>query len=211
MIDWLVQNKEWVFSGVGVLVLGGLGKLLYDRFHRRGLPPASRGLAIDHAHPVGRSASGSTVVINASTSVAPTTVLEKNTTGALGDWLNATVRIRIGEYYSVQAGSFPVRVEVTDIRMASIRAEVDGRVADELAVELHVSLGGAVVRGGASTVEVSTNKYLVPRFQYDQGLRSLYFVSTTEHRSIFLLVSVIHINSHDRCADISIVKAAISG
>jgi hypothetical protein len=39
MIDWLLQNKEWVFSGIGVLILGGLGKLLYARLHRRMLPP----------------------------------------------------------------------------------------------------------------------------------------------------------------------------
>jgi hypothetical protein len=240
MIDWLLQNKEWVFSGIGVLILGGLGKLLFDRLHRRGLLSASGGMAIDPApksagaasgpavgmqgsasvsggvvidpaQQVDRSRAGPAVVIRGSANVAPTTVLEKNTTGALGDWLNATVRIRIGDYYSVQAGNFLVRVEVTDIRMASIRAEIGGGVTDELAVELHVSLGGAVVRGGPETVQVSTNQYLVPRFQYDQSLRSLYFVSTTNHRSIFFFVSVTHINTHDGCADISLVKAAVSG
>jgi hypothetical protein len=132
-------------------------------------------------------------------------------TGALEDWLNATVRIRIGDYYSVQAGNFPLRVEVTDIRMAKIRAEIGGGITDELAVELHVSLGGAVVYGGAGTVQVSTNKYLVPRFQFDQSPRALYLVSTKDHRSLFFCVSVTHINAHDGCADVSIVKTSISG
>jgi hypothetical protein len=95
--------------------------------------------------------------------------------------------------------------------MTRVPPEVGRDAADELAVELYVTLGGVVIRGGASVVEVSTNKYLVPRTQYDEGLRSLYFVSTTDHRSIFFFVSVIHINAHDGCADIRIVKAAISG
>ena len=31
MIDWLVNNKEWFFSGVGVLILTWLGAWLFHR------------------------------------------------------------------------------------------------------------------------------------------------------------------------------------
>ena len=85
---------------------------------------------------------------------------------------------------------------------------------DELAVELYVDLGGAVVRGGASTVEVSVNKYLVPRVEDDEGLRSIYFFYATDPATdqycTFLRICVTHINFHDGCADINIVKLSVS-
>jgi hypothetical protein len=28
MIDWLITNKEWVFSGIGILILSGVTKLI---------------------------------------------------------------------------------------------------------------------------------------------------------------------------------------
>lgn len=31
MIHWINDNKEWIFSGIGVVIVGGIGKLIFDR------------------------------------------------------------------------------------------------------------------------------------------------------------------------------------
>jgi histone H3/H4 len=35
MIDWLITNKEWVFSGIGILILSGVTKFIIHIFKKR--------------------------------------------------------------------------------------------------------------------------------------------------------------------------------
>ena len=140
--------------------------------------------------------------------VAQTPVLHKNTTGILKEWLNTTVRIRMGDYYTLEASS-PMRIEVTDIRTALIPDKYSKGTEERLAVELDVGLGGALVYGGARTVKVNVNKYLVPRVEFHESAESIYAFYTTDHWFSFFRISVTHINSHDRCADVSIVSLSV--
>ena len=39
MIDWIIQNKEWIFSGIGAVFLAGIFGWLFKRKH----PPAATG------------------------------------------------------------------------------------------------------------------------------------------------------------------------
>ncbi len=31
ILDWVVQNKQWLFSGVGIVIVSWLGRLIYRR------------------------------------------------------------------------------------------------------------------------------------------------------------------------------------
>jgi hypothetical protein len=35
MIDWILDNKEWLFSGIGVTLLGGVAYLIRNLFKRK--------------------------------------------------------------------------------------------------------------------------------------------------------------------------------
>jgi hypothetical protein len=35
MIDWIIENKEWIFSGVGVLCITGITRFLKYRFNKK--------------------------------------------------------------------------------------------------------------------------------------------------------------------------------
>lgn len=36
-MEWIMQNKDWIFSGIGVMLLGGIWGLFRKRKHDRGL------------------------------------------------------------------------------------------------------------------------------------------------------------------------------
>lgn len=38
MMDWLSQNREWVFSGIGIFILGGVGAIIKYVLKRKKLP-----------------------------------------------------------------------------------------------------------------------------------------------------------------------------
>ena len=129
----------------------------------------------------------------------------------LNEWLNGTVRIRIGDYYSCSDEAIsPIRIEVTDIRTALIPDKYSSGAKEELGVELAVRLGGGMVYGGARTVYVGVNKYLMPRLEHDESAESIYAFHTTDQWFSFFRISITHINSHDRCADVSIVRLSAS-
>lgn len=35
MIEWLVENKEWIFSGAGVAIIAWILNVIYGKSHRR--------------------------------------------------------------------------------------------------------------------------------------------------------------------------------
>jgi hypothetical protein len=83
MINWILLNKEWLFSGLGLAIVAGLAKLLYSSLHRRALPPVPKGTAPSgpgQAVMIPSAIQTTTLVMPRFTSAVPTTVLQKSTT-----------------------------------------------------------------------------------------------------------------------------------
>jgi hypothetical protein len=194
-----MHTIEWIFAGIGVPVLIGICAWLYKKFHRS--PPS---ISQSPANPVAPAVQ---VVVPSGTS--KTALLHKNTSASLDHWLDVTVRIRKGDYYSVEAGYRKIRIEVTDIRTAPIPDKWGGHVKDQLAVELSVTTGGAVLYGGASTVFVAVNKFLVPTLEFEESAESIYAFHNKDGYSSFTRISVTHINTYDGCADVSLVDLSV--
>jgi hypothetical protein len=47
-MDWLLQNKEWFFSGVGVLVLGWIGKVMTAKRDAPASPQPSQSVVVNN-------------------------------------------------------------------------------------------------------------------------------------------------------------------
>lgn len=193
-----MHTIEWVFSGVGVLVLSWIGLLILGKFKR---PPPSIPRSTESLSPA------APVIVPSA--AAKTTLLHKSTSASLDHWLDETVRIRKGDYHSVKASYRTIRIEVTDIRMAPISDKFGMHTKDKLAVELYVNLGGGVLYGGTSTVFVDVNKFLVPCLEFEEGAESLFFFLNKDSYCSFMRISVTHINAHDGCADISLVDLSV--
>lgn len=39
MLGWIVNNAEWIFSGIGVVVIGALARFIYSRFDAKSVLP----------------------------------------------------------------------------------------------------------------------------------------------------------------------------
>lgn len=189
-----MHTIEWVFSGIGVLVVSWIGFLICSRSNRS----------------VRTAPTGPTSATPISLAASTTALLHENRKASLDYWINATVRIRKGDYYSVGDDFRAMRISVTDIRAASIPDKWGDIRKDQLAVELEIDFGGGVVYGGASTVGVGVNKYLLPRMEHEESPESIYMFHTRDDHSVFLRICVTHINAHDACADVNVVRASIS-
>jgi hypothetical protein len=51
MIDWIMKNREWLFSGVGVAIVGGLIALILNYFRKQASPPTAQ----SYSSPRGRT------------------------------------------------------------------------------------------------------------------------------------------------------------
>lgn len=47
-MDWLLQNKEWVFSGIGVMVLGWIGKLMMGNREEKSSTQTTQSVVINN-------------------------------------------------------------------------------------------------------------------------------------------------------------------
>jgi hypothetical protein len=193
-----MHTIEWIFAGIGVPVFLGICAWLYEKFHH---PPPK--IPESPASPV------VPIVRVVPSGAAQTALLHKNTSASLDHWLDVTVRIRKGDYYSVEAGYRKIRIEVTDIRIAPISDKWGGHAKDQLAVELSVTTGGGVLYGGASTVFVDVNKFLVPTLGYEESAESIYAFRNKDTYCLLTRISVTHINAHDGCADVSLVDLSV--
>lgn len=43
IIEFIDKNKEWIFSGIGVLVVGGIGKFLFSQKEKSDVQKAKSG------------------------------------------------------------------------------------------------------------------------------------------------------------------------
>ncbi len=190
MVRLHMSAVTWIFSGIGVLPLA----LAFECWRRR----RARIKAATEPTTVGSAGSA--------------LVLHKTTTASVNDWIGVTARIRKGDYYDIGQSTFgdPLRVEVADIRMASIPERHRDKPTDQLAVELNVMVGGGIVYPGERTVGLGVNRYLIPRLESDESAESVYAFHIRDDYFSALCVSVIHINSHDACADIRFSRISVA-
>lgn len=187
-----MDTVEWVFSGVGVAVMGWLGWLIWwfaKGRHQKQVPQAA----------------------TVSTDPHSATSLSKSTSAVIHYFLKTTVRIRKGDYYSTAPGEYrTLRVEVADIREAEIPRQYGSSPSMQPAVELHIETGGGVVSGGICTINIGVNRFLVPRLGSDESNESVYHFFTRDDYCSMLRICVSHVNLHENIAEINILMISTS-
>jgi hypothetical protein len=122
------------------------------------------------------------------------------------DYFKQSKRIRIGDYREFASTAREVRIEIVDIKKASVpnRYSIDTR--EETVVHLDVKLGGAIVFCGQEVTCTGVNSFLVPKIEGNAEPRSVFMFSDSKDHFSFLRICVEHINPHDRSCDLSVLS-----
>lgn len=168
MLDYLIANKEWIFSGVGVFVLSGIV------------------FAINRARSAHAPAPKAVSATEASMNVK---AAEPETRTML--YVSDTARIKNGDYIVL-----PRLDSITDSPVRVTLKEIDCLETTRPRARLHVDVGGALVACGCAVEKLATNEFLVPVRAGEEEDYSAFHFFTYPTAFLFLRVFVSHINQH---------------
>ena len=187
MLDYLIANKEWIFSGVGVFALSGF--FFAVRRVRSAHAPAPQSVSTVDA-PRSLKAPG------------PRNVEAAAPESKLMLYVSDTARIKNGDYFVL-----PKPDPLADSPVRITLKEIDCSENAIPRARLHVEVGGALVACGCAVEKVATNEFLLPARAGEEEDYSAFSFFTYPTAFLFLRVFVSHINQHTGEIEISFVQA----
>jgi hypothetical protein len=195
MIDYILANKEWIFSGVGVSALS----VLFFFFHR---------LKSTHSPTIQSASVPATQPVNASTPQPVSAVVTSKTADPMSKqmlYLSDIARIKNGEYFIL-----PKLDPHSDSSARITLKEIENSEKSNPRARLHVDLGGAIVLCGPGVEKVATNEFLLPACagsaSDEENFSAFSFFTTFPTAFIFFRVFVSHINVHAGEIEINFVQ-----
>jgi len=218
-IQLIIDNKEWIFSGIGVAIVVIIVKIFLDRkknstqYQNIDIEASSGNIEnvnrslIQQTIKAGNSSTniqtgdGSPVTISHTTEVQSP---ERHETkpieiGREGAFVQMAI-IREGDYQEFIWLGSTVRVTVSQIEEKEFyRGFSFGRREKCLGATLDISTGGGLVYGGENCIKESTNKYSMPQREFSQEEPySVYEFHVSNESFNFFRVYVDHINPYTR-------------
>lgn len=182
MIKYIKANKQWIFSGIGVLALSLLiGSVKFLRFGAN---------------------------VSEGSKEEPAISQEEAVVQTMRRY-SSIQRISVGDFHIFKGRYRPIRVQVLGIKRSPV-ADVMGSRQEEDVAHLEVDLGGALISGGMAASNVGVNSYLVPALDQSKSLgppepeRCLFHFSTQESAFSFSNVCVTHINPREQTVDVGV-------
>lgn len=192
LLELLNKNKEWLFSGVGVVALSFIGKLLWDRLH----PPSVV------------STSPTVPAPQAAISPEPNAIPAPTTDYTKVEMERAffTKRVHVGDYIDISRDTNrKIRITVKGLSELDIPIGILNQAEREDVVAITVDLGGAIAYCGSNVKKTAVNEFLVPQLKGDEPLRSVFsFINSKEYSSL-IRIAVEHINRPMGIVDITVV------
>ena len=178
MLDYLIANKEWIFSGVGVFALSGIIAVL--RVRSSHAPALQEVSAVNTPRNVDVCAPESKLML----------------------YVSDTARIKNGDFFVLPKSdlmlNLPVRITLK---------EIDYSENAKPRARLHVEVGVTLVACGCAVKKVATNEFLLPARDGEEEDYSAFHFFTYPTAFLFLRVFVSHINQHTGEIDINLVQA----
>lgn len=188
MLDQILKNKEWIFSGVGVAVLSiviALCSRLWRRFHHR-----EDANMLDVAAETSPTRESRDVI-------APSNYEgDRNVRYSAG-----IIKIKNGDYADLPSIrstlSGNVRLTVKAVELNSVGAPY---------ARIHIDLGGALAAGGDLVKKSGVNEFLVPVKKGEEEDNSIIHIFSPRNCFIFERLYVSHINPHSGEVEIDYVQ-----
>jgi len=192
LLDLIVKNRDWLFSGIGVVAVTFIWRVTWNKFHP-GVPviqspmfPAAQTTEPKEVIPIPAPATNYSVV-----------EMER---------AYIVRRVHVGDYIDIARG-FDRNIRISVKGLDELETSVGGlsQTEREDVVALAVDLGGAIAYCGANAKRTGVNEFLIPQLQGDEALRSVFsFINTKDYTSM-LRIGVEHINRPAGMVDLNIV------
>lgn len=189
IIEWITKNKEWLFSGLGITVLVGLGRLLWIRFKPR--ESFSQSPALPPTPVIG----------------APKVRPEEKSLYSPVKMERAYVvrRVNVGDFVDIPRDhGRKIRITITGLHEIEIPVGVLNQTKRENAVVIAVDLREPAYCG-TDVKKTGHNRFLVPQLEGDEELKSVFCFRNSEDYTSFIRIAIEHINPSSGTVDLSVV------
>jgi len=204
MRQFIIDNAQWIFSGIGVALVAGAVRFFFGwraKHQARNQSDAiTQNISAGHASTNIQTGNASTVLITTNQPVRATAAHDARPTTIDGNGaVIHKTRILEGDYQEFIWGPATVRVSVSEIvkgkfNFSSLRGE-----KETLGAVMDFSTGGGLVYGGADCKQTGVNQYLIPQKEFNQEEPcSVYAYHVREGYFSFIRVFVDHVNQHSR-------------
>ncbi|PIW68873.1 MAG: hypothetical protein COW10_00160 [Candidatus Omnitrophica bacterium CG12_big_fil_rev_8_21_14_0_65_42_8] len=206
MIQFIFDNKEWIFSGIGVVVILSIIRFFLNQKKRHQSIKAG-----DYSTNI-QTGDASTVTISANNQNKDSLIHTKKPV-KIDDrgCVTHTTYIQEGAFQEFIWGDIPVKITISEIvkkrfYFSRLRGEKEARGA-----VINVSIDGRLVHGGADCKETDVNQYLVPQNILDEEeLCSVYSYHISKNYFRFFRVLIDHVNPHNHQVTLNIFFANIN-
>ena len=208
MIKFIFDNKEWIFSGIGVAVILGIIRFFLNQKKR-----CQNIKAGDHSTNI-QTGDASTVTISANNQNKDSLIHTKKPV-KIDDrgGVTHTTDIHEGDFLEFIWGVSTVRITISKIvKKRFYFSRLKGEKEAHGAI-IGVSTGGGLVYGGADCKETDVNQYLVPQNIFDiheEEPCSVYYYHISKDYFHFFRVLIGHVNPHNHQVTLNIFFANIN-
>jgi len=204
LLQFLFDNKQWLFSGIGVAFIVGAIRFFMAR------DPQKQIIKAGNSSTNIQTGNSSTITLSSINHISdnqPTTPIKISDKGGH----NRSIRISAGDYQEFTWGCRTIRVEILEIKkekfyLASLHGE-----KEQYGAVIKVSTGGGLVYGGSDCKEVGVNQYLVPPNDLDdEEPSSVYAYHVGKDYFDFFRIFVDHINPQTHQVTLNLFFADIN-
>lgn len=209
MKQLIIENAQWIFSGVGVVIIVGLVRFALG-LRTKGRKDTSGHVSSQHIYAGHGSTNvqtgdASTVSINHPIMAAQSH--DNRPIKVAGDGaVSLKARIFEGGFREFIWGSKTVRISVPRIVRENFYLSQLRSGQEASGAEVQLSMGGGLVYSGADCRETGVNQYLMPQKEFqDEEPYSVYAYHTGEKYFHFMRIYVDHVNQHSRQVTLDLV------
>lgn len=191
-LDWIVKNREWLFSGAGVVAVTFIARVAWNR-----LRPVE---------PIAQSAPLSSVQTTKPPEAVSTSAPATNYSAVEMERAYIVKRVHVGDYIDIaRASGRSIRISVKGLDELDVPVGVLNQTEREDVVALSVDLGGAIAYCGTNAKRTGVNEFLIPKLSSDEALRSVFSFMNTKDYTSMIRIGVEHINRPAGTVDLNVV------
>ena len=204
MLDFFIKNKEWLFSGIGVLIISTIMTLLFKKKPVQSLNQSSG----DNSTNIQASGNINVGTIHTYLAADKNKIPERKIQKENVERLLIEVKIKEGDFVDIPWSPSPYRISLKNIVSDKFNLKYSNNV--NIGAELYINCGGGLVYGGEYAKESDINQWIIPLNESShEEPYSIYSHFVYKGSLSFFRCYASHINSHSREVTLNIYIVSV--